>query len=171
MLQRKRPLQPPMDTIRPPKHSRPLRDRNDRTPRAVRIPNSELERYRLQVGREHGANAGHIVGALANEAGIDSRNIGRIELFGRYSTVDLPRGMPKHILMHLQKVRIFQQKLAIQRDNGRGPAGPTFDRTAPVGNRPGSTTRTPVRPGGAKHQGSDPGKKFSGKPKKGKPKR
>ena len=183
MLQRKRPLQPPTDTIRPPKHPRPQRERNDRSARATRIPNSELERYRLQVGREHGANAGHIVGAIANEAGIDSRNIGRIELFGRYSTVDLPRGMPKHILMHLQKVRIFQQKLAIQRDNGRGPLGPTLDRTAPAGKRPGFTTRTPVRPDGGKHKGFDPGKKFSGKPKprkaplgakgprKGKPKR
>jgi ATP-dependent RNA helicase DeaD len=164
MLQRKRPLQPPMDTIRPPKHSRPLRDRNDRKLPPVRIPNSELERYRLQVGREHGANAGHIVGAIANEAGIDSRNIGRIELFGRYSTVDLPRGMPKHILMHLQKVRIFQQKLAIQRDNGRGPSGPPRDRTAPHMKRTGPTSPSPFRPAGSKPNGSKG-------PKKAKPKR
>ena len=61
---------------------------------------------------------GHIVGAIANEAGLDSCNIGRIQLYDKHSTVDLPRGMPRHVLKHLQKVRIFQRPLAIQRNTG-----------------------------------------------------
>ena len=51
-------------------------------------------RYRLEVGHQHGATPQNIVGAIANEAGIESRYIGRIEIHDDYSTVDLPDGMP-----------------------------------------------------------------------------
>ncbi|MCK5364312.1 MAG: DEAD/DEAH box helicase, partial [Gammaproteobacteria bacterium] len=161
LLQRNRPLQPPPDKVPPPKPPRPHRERDDRKPRAPRPEESELERYRIQVGRHHGVTPGHIVGAIANEAGLDSNNIGRIQLYEKYSTVDLPRGMPRHILQHLQKVRIFQQRLAIQRDTGQQPEGP-------------------ARPASGKPKRFDKGKKFGGKPKgpkkkkgpkKGKPKR
>ena len=147
LLQRNRPLQPPPDTLRPPRPPRPRmerdRDRDDRRPRPSRLDDSELERYRIQVGRDHGANPGHIVGAIANEAGLDSRSIGRIQLYDKYSTVDLPRGMPRHVLQHLRKVRIFQQPLAIQRDSDRRPGGP---------------------PAGVTPRRFDKGKKFGGKP-------
>ena len=65
----------------------------------------------------------HIVGAVANEIGLESRYIGRIQLYDKHSTVDLPRGMPRQVLQHLQKVRIFQQPLAIQRDTEQQPPG------------------------------------------------
>jgi len=122
LQQRKRPLQPPPDRVRPPQRPRPHRGTDRKPPfdhrksRPRRPNESELERYRIQVGRDHGVTAGNIVGAIANEAGLDSRNIGRIQLSDKTSTVDLPRGMPKHVLRHLQKVRIFQKPLAIERD-------------------------------------------------------
>jgi ATP-dependent RNA helicase DeaD len=90
--------------------------------RPARPADSELERYRIQVGRDHNVTPGHIVGAIANEAGLDGGNIGRIQMYDRTATVDLPRGMPPHILQHLKKVRIFQQPLAIELDSGQ-PAG------------------------------------------------
>jgi len=113
LLQRKRPLQPPPDKLRPPKHPRPRRE-----PRSPGPDESTFERYRLRVGRDHGVTPGHIVGAIANEAGLNGRNIGRIQLYDKHSTVDLPRGMPRHVLRHLQRVRILQRSLAIQRDTG-----------------------------------------------------
>jgi ATP-dependent RNA helicase DeaD len=120
MLQRTRPLQPPPDKIRAPKHPRPEKDRSNGKRRAPRANDSDLESYRVQVGRDHGATAGHIVGAIANEIGLDSRKIGRIRLFSKHSTVDLPRNMPRHIQQHLRKVRVMQQPLAIRRDDGPG---------------------------------------------------
>jgi len=159
LLQRKRPLQPPPDKSPPPKHPRRLRDtvRDDRKSRPPRPDESELERYRIQVGRDHGATAGHIVGAIANEVGLESRYIGRIQLYDKYSTVDLPRGMPKPTLQHLQKVRIFQQPLAIRRDTEQQP--------------PGQPGRPSGRSAVGKPKRFDKGKEFSGKPRKGKPKR
>ncbi len=57
-------------------------------------PAGDMVRYRIDVGREHGVEVRDIVGAIANEAGIESRFIGRIGLYEESSTVELPAGMP-----------------------------------------------------------------------------
>ncbi|MFQ6370652.1 DEAD/DEAH box helicase [Shewanella sp. YIC-542] len=77
-------------------------------------PDIKMCRYTLEVGRDHGVGVGNIVGAIANEANIDSRYIGQIQLFDQLSTVDLPAGMPKDILMHLKKVRVCGRPINIK---------------------------------------------------------
>ncbi len=72
-----------------------------------------MVRYRLAVGHAHGVKPGNIVGAIANEAGVDSRNIGRVDIREDHSLVDLPAGMPRAILVHLQKVWVVGQPLRI----------------------------------------------------------
>jgi ATP-dependent RNA helicase DeaD len=76
-------------------------------------PEAGMQTYRVAVGNEHQVKPGNIVGAIANEAGIDSKFIGRIEIFDTYSTVDLPEGMPKEVLQHLKKVWVAGQELRI----------------------------------------------------------
>lgn len=75
----------------------------------------KMESYRLEVGHEHEVQPGDIVGAIANEADIQSRYIGRVQIFDQHSEVELPSGMPKEIFRHLQKVRVRNQQLAIAR--------------------------------------------------------
>ncbi len=77
--------------------------------------NAPMDSYRLAVGRKHQIKVGDIVGAIANEAGIDSSNIGRIQLFDEHSTVDLPKGIAKEVLQRLQSVRVRNNPLAISR--------------------------------------------------------
>ena len=79
-----------------------------------------MVRYRIEAGRSHGAEPKHIVGAIANEAGIESRYIGHIKLFDDFSTVELPDGMPKHVFQHLKNVRVCGRKLNITPDQGPG---------------------------------------------------
>tara|TARA_R110002049_G_scaffold23490_43_gene82813 strand:+ start:15035 stop:16843 length:1809 start_codon:yes stop_codon:yes gene_type:complete len=74
-----------------------------------------MERFRLEVGHTHGVKPGNIVGAIANEAEIDSEHIGRIEIFDDYSTIDLPEGMPKELFKHLKSVWVSGQRLQISR--------------------------------------------------------
>jgi ATP-dependent RNA helicase DeaD len=74
-------------------------------------------RYRIAVGHEHGVQPGNIVGAIANEAAIDSVHIGRIQIFDDHSTVDLPAGMPDETYEQLQKTWVCGQKLAIRVDS------------------------------------------------------
>jgi len=74
-----------------------------------------MECFRIEVGHIHGVKPGNIVGAIANEAGLDSQYIGRITIFDEYSLVDLPQGMPKNIFNDLKKTRISGQQLEISR--------------------------------------------------------
>ena len=76
---------------------------------------ASMETYRIEVGREHGVQPANIMGAIANEAGLDGQFIGRIVIRDDHSFVDLPEGMPKEIFRELQKVRVAGQKLQISR--------------------------------------------------------
>ena len=86
---------------------RPIRER------AVHLPPPArgMERYRLSVGESHGVKAGNIVGAIANEIGIDSEFIQRVDIQEECSTVDLPEGMPKPIFKTLKQIRIAGRRL------------------------------------------------------------
>jgi ATP-dependent RNA helicase DeaD len=70
------------------------------------------------VGRNHEVRPGDIVGAIANEANIESRYIGQIKLFDEFSTVDLPQGLPSAVLNQLKKVRVRNRPLEISVDTG-----------------------------------------------------
>ncbi|WP_341676746.1 DEAD/DEAH box helicase [Niveibacterium sp. SC-1] len=74
----------------------------------------KLARYRIELGREHGVSPGEIVGAIANEGGIEGRNIGQINLFGEYSTVELPSDLPEPVLKKIGGARIRNLKLRIR---------------------------------------------------------
>ncbi len=87
--------------------------RRERGDRGEHIKEEGLQTYRIEVGHDHGVKPGNIVGAIANEAGIDSKHMGRIQINDDYSTIDLPEGMPKDIFMDLKSVRVAGQKLNI----------------------------------------------------------
>lgn len=128
MLQKERPLEVPPEPKKKPRQKREnRRDRDDkrdsrdnrsrkeskgREPRENKRrtskvdPSIVMQTYRLEVGREHQVTPGDIVGAIANEADIDSAYIGGINIQDDYSTVELPDGMPKEIFNHLKKVRV-----------------------------------------------------------------
>jgi ATP-dependent RNA helicase DeaD len=74
-----------------------------------------LQTYRIEVGHAHGVQPGNIVGAIANEAGLDGRNIGHIDIRDDHSFVDLPADMPEETLDSLQTVRVRGNELRISR--------------------------------------------------------
>lgn len=96
-------------------------DRPERGPRQRREMQGNYNTYRIEVGKEHGVRAGDIVGAIANEANIDSQFIGNIKLFDHFSTVELPADIPTEIFQHLKKVYVRKQKLNISVDTGAAP--------------------------------------------------
>jgi ATP-dependent RNA helicase DeaD len=103
----------------------PRRERTERPPRGTAAPSADHVRYRIEVGHEHGVQPGNIVGAIANEAGIDAVHIGRIDIFDSHSTVDLPAGMPSDVYRRLRKAWVCGQQLAISVDSGDdGPKRP-----------------------------------------------
>ncbi|MFL6606081.1 MAG: DbpA RNA binding domain-containing protein [Steroidobacteraceae bacterium] len=78
-----------------------------------------FETFRLEVGHAHGVKPGNIVGAIANEAGLEGRYIGQVDIRDDHSFVDLPEGMPKDIFRSLKKVRVAGQELRISRVDGK----------------------------------------------------
>jgi len=73
----------------------------------------ELETYRIDVGRDHGVQVKNIVGAIANEANINSRFIGDIKLNNNHSTIELPKGMPAETLKHLESVYVCKRQIKL----------------------------------------------------------
>ena len=97
-----------------PGKQRPRKE-HDRPARRESPPEDGMERFRIEVGHNHNVMPGNIVGAIANEAGIESQYIGRINIHDDYSLVDLPEGMPKEIFNELKKVWVVGQQLKISR--------------------------------------------------------
>jgi ATP-dependent RNA helicase DeaD len=116
-----------------------------------------LETYRIEVGHAHGVQPGNIVGAIANEASLDGRNIGHIDIRDDHSFVDLPEGMPEETFEHLQAVRVRGVELRISR----------------VDSKPGRSDRHPRShnsPRGPKRKGMAPRQGHAAK-RRGKPSR
>jgi ATP-dependent RNA helicase DeaD len=113
------------------RHSEPRPDRPGRKERDSRQEErprrsgpSLMETFRLEAGSVHGIKPGNIVGAIANEAGIEGVHIGRVDIRDDHSYVDLPEGMPKEIFKQLQKVRVAGRELRISRVTEKPPKPP-----------------------------------------------
>ncbi|CAC9533929.1 DEAD-box ATP-dependent RNA helicase DeaD (CshA) (EC 3.6.4.13) [uncultured Gammaproteobacteria bacterium] len=74
-------------------------------------PDIPMRRYKIEVGNNNNIKPGNILGAIANEADMDSEYIGSIQIFDNFSTVDLPDEMPKDTLDVLQKVVVNGKRL------------------------------------------------------------
>lgn len=84
--------------------------------RSSRNTDLAMTTYRVEVGKTDGVEPRNLVGAIANETNIDSRHIGQIRLFDKFSTVDLPTETPKNALDHLKTVWVAGKKLSIKED-------------------------------------------------------
>ncbi len=101
----------------------PMRERDvrettdDKKPRPKRH-DIKRELFRLEVGTQHGVKIGNIVGAIANEAGLDAQYIGKVTINDDHSLIELPEGIPKEIFHGLKKVWVSGRQLQISRADG-----------------------------------------------------
>ena len=84
-----------------------------RSERASRPPEDNMQRYRVEVGHRDRVKPGNLVGAIANESGLQGRMIGRIQIFESHSFVDLPKGMPQDVFSSLQRLKVMNRELQI----------------------------------------------------------
>ncbi|WP_019601562.1 DEAD/DEAH box helicase [Teredinibacter turnerae] len=164
LLQKDRPLLPPKGkepSERPEREKRereftPERSKKGELPnlgnaQSLRdYPEIVMERFRLDVGRNHNVSPREIVGAIANEADIDSCYIGQIKIFDDFSTVDLPAGMPDELFQMLKKTRVMQRPINLKRldENGAKLAEANQQKQPPRNNKP--RTNKPRKPAGKK---------------------
>lgn len=115
------PDQDPLAQLEPEetRSDRPFRgDRGDRPsrggpPSGGRFgPERGMTRLYLDVGRDDGVRPADIVGAIANEAGVPGRAVGAIDLYERFSFVEIPEQMAERVLKALKRTTIRGRKLA-----------------------------------------------------------
>ena len=112
-----------------------------------------MERFRVEVGREHGVETGDLVGAIASEADIRAEFIGRVDIHDDHSLVELPEGMPKFMLKELRRVWVRGRQLGISRLGAEG--GPRTPAARPPADRTASKVRRDTK---AETRGERPGK-------------
>jgi ATP-dependent RNA helicase DeaD len=80
---------------------------------AARLSEEDTETFRIEVGYVHGVKPGNIVGAIANVAGLEGRQIGHVDIREDHTFVGLPKGLPEPVLAELRKTRVAGQMLRI----------------------------------------------------------
>lgn len=77
--------------------------------------------YRIAVGRRQRVMPGSIVGAIANEGGLSSAQIGGIDIRADHTLVELPADLSQDQLRALSRTRIGGELIHLELDNGRKP--------------------------------------------------
>jgi ATP-dependent RNA helicase DeaD len=72
--------------------------------------NQDMTRLFVDVGRSHGVSAGDIVGAIANEGNVPGKAIGAIDIYDRFTLVDVPTEFTEQVLEQMRNSRIRSQK-------------------------------------------------------------
>ncbi|MFT5211779.1 MAG: ATP-dependent RNA helicase DeaD [Flavobacterium sp.] len=86
----------------------PRRSKSKETP-------AGMAKYRIEVGHDQEVQPGNIVGAIANEAGLDASDIGSIDIQDDHSFVDLPEGMPRDVFRDLKKAWVCGRRMNISK--------------------------------------------------------
>ena len=142
---------------RPPRPA-PRQERDERRPRPGRGDRDgpEMVRHRIEVGHRDGVTPREIVGAIANESGLEGRFIGAIDIQDDYSVVDLPSGMPREIFVHLKRVYVRGRplRISVMESRPRGPGGPPrgFGDRGPRRQRSDDGPGRAARPGPKTHR-------------------
>ncbi|MDQ7091462.1 MAG: DEAD/DEAH box helicase [Methylococcales bacterium] len=122
-------------------------DRGDRKQERRTKPRKEtgvdMELFRIEVGHSHGVKPGNIVGAIANEAGIDGQHIASIKIEENYSTIELPSGMPKELFQSLKRIRVVGQALKISHYNEEAKLKSKNKKRVSSKSKRGKTNLTP----------------------------
>ncbi len=139
-------------------------DRGGKAPRQLGPPREGMVRYRIDVGWQDGVKPGNIVGAVANEAGIEGQYIGPINIRDEFSTIDLPEGMPSDIYQKLRKTWVSGKRLNLEVSRDTGGDGGSRGGYSQGGAR-GRFQPKHAKSGGAPHNAK---RSFAGKSKKAK---
>ena len=170
--QKKQPLFPELKPLEAPRERRERNDnfgldreeksrlRKERNEGANGVEEGYL-RYYLGVGRRDHVTPRDIVGAIAGEGNISSSNIGRIKLFDKFSTVELPETMPQEVLDILADMTIRGNESRFRLMTDEPPTGPA-PGTRPRASR--EERRSFHRGEGRKDFGDRHGKNFDDKP-------
>jgi ATP-dependent RNA helicase DeaD len=95
-------------------------------PEVVAQPEEGMVRFFIEAGRRNGVRPGDIVGAIANEAGVPGQAIGAIDIYDRFTFVDVPGQYREQVLNGMRGVAIRNReaniRVAMPRDEAATPS-------------------------------------------------
>jgi ATP-dependent RNA helicase DeaD len=104
-----------------PREARHRGSREERQREPAR-PSGPTARVYVGAGRNVGIRPQDLVGAFANESGIEGRRIGAIEIADKYSIVELPEEALDNVVAAMKKAMIKGRKVTIRRFIEKGEA-------------------------------------------------
>ncbi|GAB4447627.1 MAG: DEAD/DEAH box helicase [Anaerolineae bacterium] len=95
-------------------------------PEVVAQPEEGMVRFFIEAGRRNGVRPADIVGAIANEAGVPGQAIGAIDIYDRFTFVDVPGQYREQVLTGMRGVAIRNReaniRIAMPRDAAAAPS-------------------------------------------------
>ena len=95
---------------------RPADGEKPRPRKRASAPAADIVRIYIGAGRKNNMRPADLVGAIANESGIDARTIGTIEIADKFSLVELPEQVADQVIDALRATKIKGKRLTIRRD-------------------------------------------------------
>ena len=131
-------LDPAADKVRAPRVTPGDRDDRERPARPARSRTGDtpMAMYRISVGKRHKVEPRQIVGALANEGGLNRKDFGKILIKPDFSLVELPADLPSATYAALADTRISGKLIELAPDNGPRPRSSSGPRTGSGPRRP-----------------------------------
>ena len=75
-----------------------------------------MTRLYVSLGREVGLRPQDLVGAITGETSLSGRNIGAIEISGRFSLVDVPEGAAEEVIAALRDTKVRGRRATVRRE-------------------------------------------------------
>ena len=76
-----------------------------------------MVRLFINIGKKHNAKPGDILGALAGESGVPGKVIGTIDMYDKYTFVEVPREYAKEVLNSMANAKIKGKTIAVEPAN------------------------------------------------------
>ena len=76
-----------------------------------------MVRLFINIGKKNKAKPGDIVGAIAGESGIPGKLIGTIDMFDKYTFVEVPREYARDVLNAMNHTKIKGKSVAVEPAN------------------------------------------------------
>jgi ATP-dependent RNA helicase DeaD len=86
--------------------------------RAGPPPGGDMVRLFIGAGRTAGMRPADLVGAITNEAGVEGRQIGTIQIGDAYSLVEVPEEVANQVITALRDATLRGKKVPVRRDRG-----------------------------------------------------
>ena len=112
-------MPPVRDGRRPPvdRTARPASRIPHAAPRTPHPASGEgTARIFIGAGRMAGIRPADLVGAITNEAGISSRELGVVQIADRFSIVEVPEGSADNVIESMQRASLRGQRVPVRRD-------------------------------------------------------